>query len=290
MDELTTLIHFNVPLRYNVHEFDLTSDDSKQLLKAIAPIVRESKYTAWGRVQTQREMTVLLSVWQCAEKYTNFIESSGGKNFLLSLKALSSTHPAAVSDSNGEKHGANTPEPLIIAAPFSNRSRVSYRQPVFAHTQIRLCMFPAPVAEDKRRFVCRHAGPWHNLMFGSAEVFEEYSCYYHSPRRGWCPWPIFWSTYDDIPGKVETKIQPVGKQEGVRWEVMVTLMAWRSKEKEHSFRDMEVIPRKDRGLVLIFEDWEDTLKSEGASEWKDYYVDFEMLDKVARDYIISNLI
>ncbi|KAI0118525.1 hypothetical protein F4776DRAFT_672877 [Hypoxylon sp. NC0597] len=289
MEELTTMIHFNVPLHYNVHEFDLASDDTQQLLKTIAPIVREARYLAWGRVQTQPEMTVLLSVWKPAEKYTNFIESSEGKNFLLGLKALSSSHPVAESDSNDKERGENTAEPLIITAPFGTRTRVCYRQPVYAHTHIRLYMFPTPVAEDRRNFLRTHAGPCHNIMFGTAEIFEEYSCYHCSPRRGWSPWPIVWSTFDGIPGEVDTKIQPVGEQAGANWDVMVTLMSWRSKEKEQIFRDLAVIYRKGRGLVPIFEDWQDTLKSEGAVEWKDYYVDFEMLDKAARNYILSNL-
>ncbi|KAI1414316.1 hypothetical protein F5Y13DRAFT_159294 [Hypoxylon sp. FL1857] len=276
MDELTTLIHFNVPLHYKIHEFDLANDDTQTLLKAIAPIIREAKYTAWGRVQTQPEMTVILSVWPSAEKYTDFIESSEGKHFLLVLGSLSSIQP----ESDGDKgRGGKALEPLTIAATFGNLDRVSYRQPLYPHTQIRLVFFPTPTADDKRDIAIRHTGPSHKIGFGSAQIFEAQSAYYRSPRRGWCPWPIVRSTLDRIPGEVETKAQPGGEREGASCDVMVALMTWRSKEKEQDFRDKAVVIRKDRGLVPVFEDWEDALKSQGAFGWKDYYVDFQMVDK-----------
>jgi hypothetical protein len=60
---ITTWIHFRVPVNYDIHNLKSSSDESKTLLTAITPVILAQGYrrSAWGRVQSDHELTVLFS-------------------------------------------------------------------------------------------------------------------------------------------------------------------------------------------------------------------------------------
>jgi hypothetical protein len=62
-DPITTWIHFRVPVSYDVHNLESSSDESKTLVTAIIPLLRAQGHrrSAWGRVQSDHELTVLFS-------------------------------------------------------------------------------------------------------------------------------------------------------------------------------------------------------------------------------------
>jgi hypothetical protein len=62
-DPITTWIHFRVPISYDVHDLESSSDESKTLVPAITPILRAQGHrrAAWGRVQSDHELTILFS-------------------------------------------------------------------------------------------------------------------------------------------------------------------------------------------------------------------------------------
>ena len=62
-DPLTTWIHFRVPVSYDVNNLESSSDESKTLVAAITPVLRAQGHrrAAWGRVQSDHELTILFS-------------------------------------------------------------------------------------------------------------------------------------------------------------------------------------------------------------------------------------
>ena len=62
-DPITTWIHFRVPVSYDVHDLESSSDESKTLVAAITPLLsaKGQRRSAWGRVQSDHEVTVLFS-------------------------------------------------------------------------------------------------------------------------------------------------------------------------------------------------------------------------------------
>jgi hypothetical protein len=62
-NRFTTWIHFRVPVSYDVHNLESSSDESKTLVAAITPVLRAQghRHSAWGRVQSDHELTVLFS-------------------------------------------------------------------------------------------------------------------------------------------------------------------------------------------------------------------------------------
>jgi hypothetical protein len=69
-DPITTWIHFRVPVSYDVHDLESSSDESKTLVAAVTPVLsaQGNRYNGWGRVQSDHELTVLFS-----RKISNFI-------------------------------------------------------------------------------------------------------------------------------------------------------------------------------------------------------------------------
>jgi hypothetical protein len=63
LDRTTTWIHFRVPVNYDVNNLESSSDESKTLVAAITPVLRAQGHrrSAWGRVQSDHELTVLFS-------------------------------------------------------------------------------------------------------------------------------------------------------------------------------------------------------------------------------------
>jgi hypothetical protein len=61
--QITTWIHFRVPVSYDIHNLESSSDESKALVAAITPVLRAQGFrrSAWGRVQSDHELTVLSS-------------------------------------------------------------------------------------------------------------------------------------------------------------------------------------------------------------------------------------
>jgi hypothetical protein len=62
-DPITTWIYFRVPVSYDVHNLESSSDESKTLVAAVTPVLsaQGNRRNAWGRVQSDHELTFLFS-------------------------------------------------------------------------------------------------------------------------------------------------------------------------------------------------------------------------------------
>lgn len=283
-DPITTWIHFRVPTGYDVNDLKLSSNESETLVAAIIPVLRAQgqRRSAWGRVQSDPELTVLFSVWESYDSYTAFTASPDGQRaFLTRLAAL---HPA-----NSDPSNIIT---LLTTFPRPGFSRGSDLHP---HTHLRAIFFPTPLSDTDRAAACNRSGPIYPFGFtlhgGYSEAFAEMSAYHTGPRRGWAQGRVKWPG-SDLPGELE-EVKDLGEgktaEEGTECEVFLVVMSWTNGEAEKKFRETAKLMRTEPGeepgtavlvaMVPVMEDWEEGLKADGAVGWRDWYVDFEMIGK-----------
>ncbi|KAJ5808794.1 hypothetical protein N7474_010063 [Penicillium riverlandense] len=271
---LSSWIHFRVP-----HDLDLRDATSPQA-DAIEPIRQASGHrrSAWGRVQSDPELTVLFSMWESRSAYDTFAASGAAQTFYEAIAAL---HPANTAASNIITYLANFPREQLSRPTFH------------PHTQLRPVFFPN-LSEEAREAVFRHGGPAYPFAFamhgGRSELWDEISAFHTDPRRGWIEGEMV-RPCAQLPGEStvagnSTEAEaPVTK---VECRVLLIVMSWRSSEPKQNFLETTPILRGQES-VPVMQEWEDTLGANGAVGWKDWYVDFEMVRKVDKVWSLTEL-
>lgn len=286
-------VHFRVPT--NLELLDAAGPQAD----AIEPVrqARGHRRSAWGRVQSDPELTVLFSgniyptilymykhslmlhlVWESRSAYDAFVASSAGQTFYESISTI---------------YPANKP-PSNIITYLANFPREQLSRPTFhPHTQLRTVFFPH-LSDEAWETVLRHGGPAYQFAFamhgGRSELWDQ-SAFYDDPLRGWIEGEMTWPC-DQLPG--ESTVARNSDEDGqapvkkVDCRVLLVVMSWKSNESKQEFLENNPVVRGQE-LVPVMQEWEDTLRKNGAIGWKDWYVDFGMVRKVIKVWSLTEL-
>lgn len=218
-------------------------------------------------------------MWENRATFEEFATSSSGQSVYGMIAAI---HPA---------NSSIMPHTLVVTFPSNEMSRIT----LHPHTHIRAVFFPESMISDESALTLqRHPGPTYPIIFsaldGGSDVFDQISAFYHYPKKGWVESLLSFPSDRILPSQVTTVTEDQGDNK--KWEdckIFFVLLSWRDAEKERHFRETGRT-RAVGGMVPVMMEWEDILRQHGAVGWKDFYVDFSMVQEVDRVYARYDLL